>query len=473
MMRRYVMPLFAGNAVALGSVGFSYFMYSRLLTAQEFGAYAAALAVGNLGLLVLDGGTRTSIIKHPADLTREEEGALLNFMLAFSALLLLAVVLGQNAVGHFYPAARAQTQFVAAFAAVYLVTYPWIGLSTAAIERSLAYSRIAWIESIGIVLERAAPVIFIMFGHLRLGAFVVGLALGRALRIIMLSRIHRISFTRNTGTSSRVVRSLLREGLWFQAGGAASLIRDNLHVIIVGPLFGALWVGYYAWALQLCMLASQIFVQISARVSLSVTARSTQFSERWSTVAQQLAMLTAITAPILTAVIILAPNVDRMFFANKWHAAVLLLPLLCARMIPGIACAPVGALLLVERGAGRYAMALWIWTALEAAAAYGSVKLLGPFGLAVSYALAAWFGVFVFAKGFGSLAPALFSRICQIVFGRPALWLSAAVAGTFIVCTDLVGRSAQGWIASLCAASLAAVYWADSAIRTALRGGTA
>jgi O-antigen/teichoic acid export membrane protein len=218
------------------------------------------------------------------------------------------------------------------------------------------------------------------------------------------------------------------------------------------------------------MLASQIFVQISARVSLSVTARSTQFSARWSTVARQLAMLTAITAPILTVMIIVAPNADRMFFASKWHAAVLLLPLLCARMIPGIACAPVGALLLVERGARRYAMALWIWTAFEAAAAYGAVKLLGPFGLAASYALAAWFGVFVFARAFGSSTPALFSRICQIIFARPALWLSAAVAGTFVVCTELVGRSAQGWIASLCAASLAAVYWADSDIRTALRG---
>jgi O-antigen/teichoic acid export membrane protein len=471
-VRRYVVPLFAGNAVAIGSVAFSYFMYSRLLTAQEFGAYAAALAVGNLGLLVLDGGIRTSIIKHPTELKREEEGALLNFMLVFSALLLLAIVFGQSAVGHFYPAARTQTRFVAAFAAVYLATYPWIGLSTAAIERSLAYSRIAWIESIGIVLERAAPVIFILWGNLRLGAFVVGLALGRVVRIILLSRIHRVSLARNMGASG-VVRSLLKEGLWFQAGGAASLIRDNLHVVIVGPLFGALWVGYYAWALQLCMLASQIFVQISARVSLSVTARSTVFSERWSTVAQQLATLTAITTPILTAVIIVAPNMDRMFFANRWHSAVLLLPLLCARMIPGIASAPVGALLLVERGAGRYAVALWIWTALEAIAAYAAVKLLGPFGLAVSYALAAWFGVFMLAKGLGSLTPALFSRICKIVFGRPALWLSAAVAGTFIVCTELVGPSAQGWIASVCAASLAAVFWADSDIRSALRGGRA
>jgi O-antigen/teichoic acid export membrane protein len=464
------MPLFAGNAVALASVGFSYFMYSRLLSAQEFGAYAAALAVGNLAILVLDGGIRTSIIKHATALTRGEESVLLKFMLAFSALLLMAVFLGQSAVGRFYPAARNQTGFVAAFAAVYLVTYPWIGLSTAALERSLAYSRIAWIESMGIVLERAAPVFFILLGNLRLSAFVVGLALGRALRIILLARAHKVSLTRNRDASSAVVRSLLKEGLWFQAGGAASLVRDNLHVIIVGPLFGALWVGYYAWALQLCMLASQIFVQISSRVSLSVTARSTQFSERWPTVAGQLAMLTAITAPILAAIIIVAPNMDHLFFADKWHSALILLPLLCARMIPGIACAPVGTLLLVERGAGRYALALWAWTAFEVAAAYGAVKLLGSYGLAISYAFAAWFGLFMFAKGIGSFVPSLFARICAIIFRRPALWLSGMIAGAFVAWTQFAGRSAVMWATSLCAAFLAAVFWADSDIRAVLRG---
>jgi|HubBroStandDraft_6_1064221.scaffolds.fasta_scaffold11604_6 O-antigen/teichoic acid export membrane protein len=469
-MRRYLIPLFAGNAVALASIAVSYVVYSRLLTAQEFGAYAAALAVGNLAVLVLDGGIRTSIIKHATALTRAEEGVLLKYMLAFSALLLLALFFGQTAVGRFYPAASTQTGFVALFAAVYLVTYPWIGLSTAALERSLAYSHIAWIESIGVVFERAAPAFFILLGHFRLGAFVIGLMLGRAVRIILLARLHSVSLVRGPGASFAVVRSLLKEGLWFQLGGAASLVRDNLHVIIVGPLFGALWVGYYAWALQLCTLASAIFVQISSRVSLSVTARSTQFSERWSTVARQLATLTAITAPILAAVILAAPNLDHMFFGDKWHPALTLLPLLCARMIPGIASAPVGMLLLVERGASKYAMALWVWTALELAAAYAAVKLIGSYGLAVSYAIAAWFGVFVLAKGIGVFVPSLFVRICSIILRRPALWLSTVVAGVFIISSELSGRSSQVWVASVCGLLLATVYWVDSDTHTALRG---
>jgi O-antigen/teichoic acid export membrane protein len=472
-MRRYVMPLFAANAVAFGTVGVSYFVYSRLLTAQEFGAYAAALAVGNLAILVLDGGIRTSIIKHTTNLAPEEESALLSLMLGLSAVLLLVVFFGQRAVSHFYPAAEGQTGFVAAFAAVYLVTYPWIGLPTAALERGLAYSQIAWIESIGNVLERATPILFILFGNLRLGAFVVGLAIGRVLRAILLTRIHRVRLTPSIGASSTVVRSLLREGLWFQAGGAGSLIRDNLHVILLGPLFGAVWVGYYAWALQLCMLASQIFVQISALVSLSVTARSVEFSERWSMVAQQLAMLTSITAPILAMVIIIAPNMDHFLFADKWHSALTLLPLLCARMIPGIACAPVGTLLLVHRGARSFALALWAWTGVEMIAAYIAVELLGSTGLAVSYALAAWFGVFVLARGLRPFAPPLFRLICATIFRRPALWLSAAMAIIFVGLRDWADQAVTPWVAGAGVVCLTAVVWIDSNIRSVLRAGRA
>src|ERR1700686_1408723 len=125
-MRRHLVPLFVANIVAFGSVALSYLIYSRLLTAQQFGAYAAALAVGNLAVLVLDGGIKTSIIKHGADLTRQEEFSLLSLMLAFSGILLLALYFGQRVIRHFYPAATDQTEFVSAFAAVYLLTYPWI-----------------------------------------------------------------------------------------------------------------------------------------------------------------------------------------------------------------------------------------------------------------------------------------------------------------------------------------------------------
>jgi len=41
----------------------------------------------------------------------------------------------------FYPGLANQAGFVASFTGVYLLTYPWIGLSTARLVRRLAYLR--------------------------------------------------------------------------------------------------------------------------------------------------------------------------------------------------------------------------------------------------------------------------------------------------------------------------------------------
>jgi O-antigen/teichoic acid export membrane protein len=468
-MRRYLLPLFAANMVAFAAVGLSYFIYSRLLTAQQFGAYAAALAVGNLAVLVLDGGIKTSIIKHTTALNREEESSLLTLMLGFSAILLIVLFGGQRLLGHVYPGAASQTEFVAAFAAVYLITYPWIGLSTASLERQLSYGQLAWIESIGIVVERGVPAAFLVTTGLGLWSFVVGLALGRIARIVFLHRLHRVSVGTQFMKTSTLVRRLIREGLAFQLGGAASLIRDNLHVIVVGPLYGTLWVGYYAWGLQLCTIASQVFVQIAARVSLSVTARALDFPSRWAIITQQIALLTAATAPILAALVLSAATVDYYFFAGKWQPALAILPFLCARMIPGIASTPVGTLLLVERGSARYARALWLWTGFELAVGYTAVKLLGPLGLAVSYSVAAWFGVRLLLREFRSHSLSLFWKVCSTILTRPGLWLSVVAVVIYLVWIRWSGKSVGALFVGLSVFLVIGAYLVDPGFWLAAR----
>ena len=468
-MRRHIVPLFASNLVAFGSVGASYLLYSRLLTAEQFGAYAAALAVGNLAVLVLDGGIRTSIIKHDRDLTDRDESSLLGLMFTFSLVLLLALYGGQSLLVHFFPAVNNQTAFVSAFAAVYLLTYPWIGLSTASLERQLLYSKLAWIESSATVIERAAPALLLAATKLGLGSFVVALLIGRLARIVLVGRLHPINWKWRWTGDMKVMGWLLKEGLAFQLGGSASLIRDNAHVIIVGPLFGAAWVGYYAWGLQLCTIASQAFVQISARVSLPVTAKASGFVERWPTITLQVALLTAATAPILALVLLISPAMNQFIFKEKWSLALTLLPLLCARMIPGIACTPVGTMLLVEKGAARYAGALWAWTAIEISCAYLCTEYLGPKGLAVSYAVTAWTGLFVFIRSFDRSSVLLFKEICLMIVARPAFWGFVFIASLYLWYQVVADRGlplaliACGILLSL------ATYFVDPIVRSSLR----
>jgi O-antigen/teichoic acid export membrane protein len=471
-MRRYAIPLFAANAVALATVGISYLLYSRLLTAQQFGVYSAALAIGNLATLVLDGGVKVTIIKHASAPTEGEERALLHLMVSFSIVLLISVFALRGAIAHFYPALRRQSGFVASFTGVYLLSYPWIALATAHLERRLDYSRLAWIESTGLVLERGTPAILLSLTGLGMYAFVWSLVLGRLLRLGALACYHRVPLAGSTRESYWPALRYLREGLWYQVGLSSSLVRDNLYLLLIGPLYGAAWVGYYAWGLQLCVIASQVFVQISARISVPIAAQAPSFQDRWRTIIRQVSLLTAITAPILAAAIIVAPAAIHQLFADKWRPALTLLPYLLLRMLPGAATAPIGALVLVERGAKVYALVLWLWTLTEVVAGVVATLLLGIDGLAVSYACAAWIGVYLLLRGLNQDTLRLFSRAASAICTRPALWTALIVAAPCVLAEapgrEWLSRADLAWPLAIVAALVAAVYAMDSDLRSTL-----
>jgi O-antigen/teichoic acid export membrane protein len=219
-------------------------------------------------------------------------------------------------------------------------------------------------------------------------------------------------------------------------------------------------------------MASQVFVQVSARISLPIAAQSADFSDRWRTVIRQVGLLTAITAPILAAAIFIAPPAIHQLFADKWQPALALLPYLFLRMLPGAASAPIGALLLVEAGARVYALEVWLWTMVELVLGIAAVRWIGAEGLAISYAVTAWFGIYFLLRGLGRDTIRLFRSTAAAIFSRPALWVSI-VAATPWVLTSSHGR---GWLSrvdlswTLVAVAVLVIgfYATDADLRTTL-----
>lgn len=427
-IRRGVIGLFASNLITFLVIGLSYIVYSQSLIPAEFGLYSIGLGIATFGNLVLDGGLKNTIIKSPINLSNKEEGSLLFLMIGSSLLVNLIIFVIGLIIYIYFPQSIQDYNFLALFSSTYWLSYPWIAIPTASLERRLDYAKIAGIESFGTIIERSLPAIFILVFHTGIYSFIWAVVLGRLFRVIGINFCYKPYFCIPSWQEIKAIFYLLSEGAWLQIATCFSLLRDNLHILLVGTIFGKDWVGYYAWGLQICLIASQIFVQISARISIPMFAQASGFEERWQWCLYQVKLLTIFTAPLLSVILLVIPSINQYLFQNKWIIAINFLPLLFLRMIPGLATTPIGSLLMVHQGGRKFAQATIIWTVVEIIGAALLLSFLGPTGLAWSYSLAVWLGLWILLKFTGEDSQKLGFEVNKIIFQRSSLLIAGILS---------------------------------------------
>jgi O-antigen/teichoic acid export membrane protein len=428
---RGIAGLFISNIIAFLVTGISYIIYSRALTPSEFGIYSIALLIGNFGTLVLDGGLKNTIIKLQDELKSEEEEVLLFLMASTSVIAIFILILIYVFLLFTNSDSISDYQFLSLFGGIYWLSYPWIAIPTAKLEHSLAYTGIATVESIGIVLERAMPALFILLFEGGIYSFIWSLIISRVFRVLSMNLLHRSNIRVPSLEQIRSIYHLLIEGGWLQIAVIASLLRDNLHTIIVGAMFGKAWVGYYSWALQLSAISSQIFVQIAARVSIPIFARAQCFEERWKACIYQIKILTITIVPFLNIILLIIPYINHHYFDSKWTISISLLPLLFLRMLPGLATTPLGSIVMVDRGGRAFAYAIAVWTLFETISAYLSLKFLGPMGLGYSYSIGVWLGVYFLLYFLDQRIMLLIKDILKSLLRRSCIFVSISLSCAF------------------------------------------
>lgn len=445
--------LLAGYGISFIAIGISYLLYSRLLSPEKFGLYSIALAIGLAGIFILDGGLKTALIKERHSFTKTQLGSVISWLMALSFLLILLLAAAYRPITFFFPTLGPDYGFLALFTAIYLLSYPFILVPTAQLERKLEYSRLAWIESISTVIERAGAVPLLLWTSLDIYSFALALAVGRLFRATAVNIMLPVAPQRPTRSQLNSMLPLIKEGLSIQAANGTALIRDNLHILIIGPLFGKIWVGYYAWGLQLCMVLSQAFVQISSRVSLPLMAQADS-NERWEICIRQIRFLTMFSAPVMAVSLLLLPGVNDQFFDGKWAPIITLLPVLYIRMLLGIAITPIATLVQIQSGGFVFMRSNLIWTFVEGLSALATCIVCGPSGLAFSYAIVAIIGLGIYTAALGSIQTRKINSILNAVISRPSLWLALALA-TIAIAFKVnipIAISPQG-LATFCAAT--------------------
>jgi len=425
--KRGVIAMTAANAVALAVVAISYILYSRLMTPAEFGIYAGALAIAKLGQTVLDGGLKIALVKHHETVAPGVLRALFIGSVSagtIAALLLAATAFTLTALT-FLESGNAL--FFTAYGAAYFLTYPLLFIPLAQLERQQRFTPVAWAEALSLSVEYALPALLWLWIAPGFWSFILAAWIGRSLRtsLVLAACKDRGWLTRGAPPEWHESKALLREGLGLQVAVSLSLLRDSIHLLLVGPWFGKEWAGLYAWALQMCAVASQVFVQTATRVALPALRLMQGMDARWKATLTQIAWLTIFTAPPLVFLTDIAGAANEALFNSKWTVALGLLPFLVVRMLPSLATTPLGSLVQADRGARAYALANAWWTGSEVIVAALMLWLYGPIGLAWSYAFMAWLGVAAFVHQLA--APARFASLLPPLLFRPSLWAAVAL----------------------------------------------
>ena len=422
---RATLAMSTANAAALLAAIGGYLAYSRLLSPADFALYASALAIAKFGTMLLDGGIKIALIKEGA--TLREGGYRSAFLacalLAAASIVVLGLVLGGLAAETGVAASTAA--FLGTYAAAYFTTYPILVIPLADLERNMLFGAVARAEGLTICVEYGLPAVLWIAIRPGLWTFVASAWLARGLRAaLLLASTSNRSWLRSTCAPDwRRLKSLFGVGFQFQLAALASLLRDSLHLVMVGPLFGREMAGLYAWVLQLCGVTSQVFVQTASRVSLPWLLATDDDESRWRRTLLQIMWLTVLSFPPLLCLRYIAPAADHAFFRDKWASALVLLPFLIWRMLPGLATTPLGTMLIAQRGSGGYASANAIWAFAEVAAAGACMYALGAYGLAVSYSFMAWFGVVLFAVR--AQGKAAIGVVLKVLLLRPSAWIAA------------------------------------------------
>jgi O-antigen/teichoic acid export membrane protein len=410
---------------AVGAAG----TYARWLDATQFGHWATALAVARAGLLLLDGGLKTALVRCDDLPDAGTLRQLRRWSMALATLLVIATAAVTLWAMKVHRIGSGEATLYIVYCAAYLLTYPPLFAALARLERAHGFGAVGRAEGASVAVEFALPPLLLAVDLPYWACFAIAAVAARLLRSAWIALAARGLPEGPAAVDGSRALDLLKEGVGVQTVAALSMLRDQMHLWLLAPWFGVAWVGLYTFALTATGVVSQVFVQTASRVALP-TLRATPSLRRWPVVLVTVRRLAITVLPLLAVLPALLEQADNEWWNGRWHVAVTLLPWIGLRMLAGLTTTALGAWLIVQRPPWVAAQAHARWTAIEVVGALVTLAAFGPTGLAIGGAVTAWAGVVLFLGTAGPRTmvwPRLRILTHQLVI-RPSLWAALTLA---------------------------------------------
>ena len=357
---------------------------ARLLSPRDFGIFAIAGFITVTLAGVMEVGLAASLIQRPEEPNDKEYQALFTFQIASISALVLTVVI---AAPWFFPLLNLDVNL--RWTILALLVSPWVSsfgtISSVRLERKLRYLVFAKID-----IFRGLTYVIIAVGMAYLGgkwwSFVAAIIASSLVKTWITYREEPWPIRLRFNLSG--MGNALRFGILFQCSTLTSLFRDQIAVLLGGPLFGPQSVGYLNWAKNTTYYTSQIFTQVVSRVAFPSISRIQHDSKAVGQMAESIfKYVNLFTFPAILIFASLIPEFVTTVFTQKWQAAIPAFYFMSLRMV-GSNITTLYISVLNALGEVRTSLRILVWwTIADWALAVLFCQWLGFTGIAAAYGL--------------------------------------------------------------------------------------
>ncbi len=297
---------------------------ARLLTPDDFGAIGMLLIFVMVSQTCVDGGFGAALIQKK-ETSESDYSTIFLWSVGLGCVLYLAIYAAAPYIAHYYhmqvlcPVLRT--------IGVILIFSGMASVQIARLQKMLRFKEIALADIGSYILSGAAATTLALkgFGIWSLVAMMIMQTIGKVLMLYFVTRwIPKLTF------SFTVFKQLFAFGGYLFISNLLESVANNVQGIIIGRNFSAAQMGYYTQASKLENVTGYSIPQVIATVMYPVFSQYQDNKPKLrSLISTDLRVLSFIIYPLLTSLIIFAPEIIHLLFGEKWFASIPYYRILC------------------------------------------------------------------------------------------------------------------------------------------------
>lgn len=357
---------------------------ARLLVPEDFGAFAAALAVVNILFGWNDLGMLLALVRWRGDLKAAARTAMTLSMLPSIGIYVVCFALAP-AFAEFMDSPRSVG--ILRLIALTVVIDGFVAVPQGLLVRNFSQKRMAIIEFTAVPINVITTVVLAVLGF-GPWALAIGQVAGNCVSAALLTIM--APFRVRPGFDRAIARSMLSFGIPLAFTSMVEYILLNADYVVVGSFLGPAALGFYLLAFNVSNWPVNLLSDAIRRVSIAGFAELSKDEKSLrKNFNPMFALLLTATLPAILLLVLLAPEVVRFLYGSKWGPSGEVLSFLAILAGSRIA---VGFIFDLLVGAGRSRTTLWlqsIWLvvlvpSLALGAHLGNIK-----GVAIAHAIVA------------------------------------------------------------------------------------